>query len=97
MDIKHLKIELWDLYIELDRIPYIVRIWPAISLQPYIQSAPYLLRMLKDIVAIPKCTFLLAAYILIELAVALIPAITLSYSGQMLSIVIQSIFPLVFR
>ena len=93
--IKHTKIGLWDLYVEVDddhTIPYIAHLWPAISLQPYIQSAPYVLRMIKDIISIPKCRFLLAAYLLTELATALIPALTLSYSGQLLSIVNKSIF-----
>lgn len=96
--VKHTKIGLWDLYVEVDddHIPYIVRAWPAISLQPYIQSAPYLLRMIKDIISIPRCWFLLATYIFIELAAALIPALTLSYSGQMLSIVNQFIFQIAF-
>ncbi|KAF8807154.1 P-loop containing nucleoside triphosphate hydrolase protein [Phlegmacium glaucopus] len=43
--------------------------------------------MIKDIASIPKCWPLLLAYILTELAAALIPALALSYSGQMLSIV----------
>ena len=94
--IKHTKFGLWDLYVEVDdHIPYIE--WPAISLQPYIQSAPYVWRMIKDITSIPKCRFLLAAYVLAELAAALIPALTLSYSGQMLSIVNQYIFDLALR
>lgn len=94
--IKHTKLGLWDLYVEVDDyIPYIQ--WPAISLQPYIQSAPYAWRMIKDITSIPKCRVLLTAYVLTELAAALIPALTLSYSGQMLSIVSQSIFDLAPR
>jgi hypothetical protein len=94
--IKHTKIGLWDLYVEVDDyIPYIQ--WPAISLQPYIQSAPYVWRMIKDITSISKCRFLLAAYVLTELTAALIPALTLSYSGQMLSIVNLSIFDLALR
>jgi len=93
--VKHTKVGLWDLYVEADH-DYILRLWPAISLQPYIQSAPYVLRMIKDITSIPKCWFLLAAYILTELANALIPALVLSYSGQMLSIVNQSILDIYF-
>lgn len=94
--VKHTNFGLWDLYVEVDdHIPYIQ--WPAISLQPYIQSAPYVWRMIKDIISIPKCRFLLAAYVLTELAAAFIPALTLSYSGQMLSIVGQSIFDLAPR
>ena len=53
--------------------------------------------MIKDITSIPKCRVLLTAYVLTELAAALIPALTLSYSGQMLSIVSQSIFDLAPR
>ena len=88
--IKHTKFGLWDLYVEVEtHLPYVQ--WPAISLQPYIHSAPYVWRMIKDITSIPKCRFLLAAFVLTELAAALIPALTLSYSGQMLSIVSQSI------
>jgi hypothetical protein len=94
--IKHTNLGLWDLYVEVDdHIPYIQ--WPPISLQPYIQSAPYVWRMIKDLTSIPKCRFLLAASVLTELAAALIPALTLSYSGQMLSIVNQSIFDLALR
>jgi hypothetical protein len=86
MTIKHTKLGLWDLYVDLDddQIPYT---WPVISLQPYIQSAPYVWCMIKDITSIPKCRFLLAAYVVTELTAALIPALALSYSGQMLSIV----------
>lgn len=84
MTVKHTKVGLWDLYVEDDDI---VPIWPTISLQPYIQSAPYVLRMTKDLLSIPKCRFLLAAWVLIELVAALLPALTLYYSGQMLSIV----------
>jgi hypothetical protein len=94
--IKHTKFGLWDLYVEADDyVPYIQ--WPAISLQPYIQSAPYVWRMVKDITSIPKCRILLVAYVLTELAAALVPALTLSYSGQMLSIVSQFIFHLALR
>ena len=94
--IKHTKLGLWDLYVEIDdHTPYIQL--PAVSLQPYIQSAPYVWRMIRDITSIPKCRVLLAAYVLIELVAALVPALTLSYSGQMLSIVNQSIFDLTLR
>lgn len=85
--ITHTKVGLWDWYVDNDyTTPHILRIWPATSL--YIQSIPYLWRMIIDIVSIPECRFLLAAYCLTELAAAFMPAITLSYSGQMLSIVI---------
>ncbi|EDR16100.1 uncharacterized protein LACBIDRAFT_301848 [Laccaria bicolor S238N-H82] len=43
--------------------------------------------MIKDILSIPSCSFYLSAYICVELFSSLLPAISLWFSGQLLSIV----------
>lgn len=42
-----------------------------------VNNLPYVWRMLKDIVTIPSCLTLLVSYLILEFAVALVPAVSL--------------------
>jgi len=50
------------------------------------KSSLVLLRLLHDILQIPHCTFLLSAYILIQLVLCLIPAVSLYFSSRLLDL-----------
>ncbi|KAM5537530.1 hypothetical protein V8D89_008857 [Ganoderma adspersum] len=85
--VKHTKIGVWDLYEEIDparaHVPgasYAERAFEAY------QCLPYLARMIRDVLAIRSCWFLLAAYALAEGGQALLPAASLWYSGQLINI-----------
>ncbi|KAG6332407.1 hypothetical protein ID866_6678 [Astraeus odoratus] len=86
--IKHTRMGVWDLYEErqTDRIP----ISYSSRLETYaemLQGLPYVLRMLKDICSMRRCLMLMSLYLLVEVAAALIPAVSIWYSGQLLSLV----------
>ncbi|KAL4265122.1 Type 1 protein exporter [Pleurotus pulmonarius] len=87
-NIKHTRLGVWDLYDEV--APELVSVPGSSSLETYMEmvnNLPYVWRMLKDIVTIPSCLTLLVLYLILEFAVALVPAVSLWYSSQMLIIV----------
>ena len=78
--VKHTKISVWDLYEEIDparaHVPgasYAERAFEAHA------CLPYLARMIRDVLAIWSCWFLLAAYAIAEGGQALLPAASLWY------------------
>jgi len=90
-DVKHTKIGVWDLY-EDTQVPVSARFrslsWPGFKSYAILaQTLPYVWRMIKDIASTPDCSILLLAYLLVELAVSLVPAVSLYYSGKLLTIV----------
>lgn len=86
-NVKHTRIGVWDLYEDRSASPT-TRRWPGWqSYALVVQALPFVWRMIRDIAAIRECWSLLAAYLVVELAASLVPAIALSYSGQLLSIV----------
>ncbi|KAJ3574984.1 hypothetical protein NP233_g1402 [Leucocoprinus birnbaumii] len=85
--VKHSRIGVWDLYEEITPRLSLVG-WP--TLQPLfdiIENLPYVWRMLVDVTSIRECNLLLVAYLFVELILALLPALSLWYSGQLLHIV----------
>jgi len=73
--VKHSRIGVWDLY---EQIPPRLVGWP--SLQPLfdvVENLPYVWHMLVDVSSIRECNILLFAYLVIELFVSLIPALSL--------------------
>ncbi|KAJ3719796.1 P-loop containing nucleoside triphosphate hydrolase protein [Lentinula raphanica] len=89
--VKHTKIgKVWELFEErqpeLAKVPFSTRL----NLERYLgiyDSLPYVWRMLKDIGSIRACWLYLALYVVVQLALSLIPAVQLWYSGQLLEIV----------
>ncbi|KAJ3986368.1 P-loop containing nucleoside triphosphate hydrolase protein [Lentinula detonsa] len=89
--VKHTKIgKVWDLYQErqpeLAKVPFSARL----NLERYLglyDSLPFVWRMLKDIGSIRACWLYLGLYLAVQLALSLIPAVELWYSGQLLKIV----------
>ncbi|KAG1907848.1 P-loop containing nucleoside triphosphate hydrolase protein [Suillus fuscotomentosus] len=84
---KHTRIGIWDLYEERQtlackRISSILQTYT-----PIIYSVPLLVRMLKDVLSIKRCSILLPAYFVVEVLASLIPAVSLWYSGQLLRLV----------
>ncbi|KAG1775581.1 P-loop containing nucleoside triphosphate hydrolase protein [Suillus placidus] len=77
---KHTRSGIWDLYEErqsnLPRIP-VSSISETYTL--IIQSLPHLVRMLKDVLGIRRCSILLFAYLVVEVLASLIPAVSLWY------------------
>ncbi|KAJ7724996.1 P-loop containing nucleoside triphosphate hydrolase protein [Mycena maculata] len=88
--VRHTKIGIWDLYetIEpkLKLVPWTLRS----KLETYHEmkgSFPFVLRMFREIGSIRGCWWLLGGYLIIAVVLAMIPAIELWYSGQLLKIV----------
>lgn len=88
-NVKHTRIGVWDLYEDMSSVPISSKLsWPGFkSYAALAQAMPYVWRMIKDIASAPDCSFLLLAYILVELIISLIPAISLHFSGKLLTIV----------
>ncbi|OJA13412.1 hypothetical protein AZE42_05944 [Rhizopogon vesiculosus] len=86
--VKHTRIGVWDLYQEhqtdLPPIPGSSRLETYAQI---IQSMPYVIRMLKDILSIRRCWVLLSAFLVVEVLNSLVPAVSLWYSGQLLRLV----------
>ncbi|KZT08913.1 P-loop containing nucleoside triphosphate hydrolase protein [Laetiporus sulphureus 93-53] len=87
--VKHMRIGVWDYYTE--KIPILGWNVPGTSrLEHYFettQSLPYVWQMMKDISGIRNCWTLLIAYVVLELINSMIPAASLWFSGQLLTIV----------
>ncbi|KAI0820613.1 P-loop containing nucleoside triphosphate hydrolase protein [Trametes gibbosa] len=85
--VKHTRIGVWDLYEEenpnLERIPG--SSWLERGFEVY-ACLPYLMRMLKDILSIRSCWLLLTSYLAADFLNSLLPAASLWYSGQLITI-----------
>ncbi|KAH9855745.1 P-loop containing nucleoside triphosphate hydrolase protein [Lenzites betulinus] len=85
--VKHTRVGVWDLYEQenpdFDKIPGST--WLERGLEAY-ACLPYLLRMLKDILSIRSCWFLLTSYLAADFLSSLLPAASLWYSGQLITI-----------
>ncbi|KAI0656859.1 P-loop containing nucleoside triphosphate hydrolase protein [Cubamyces menziesii] len=85
--VKHTRIGVWDLYEELN--PDLENIPWSTSLEKLLEAyacLPYLLRMCMDILSIRSCWFLLVAYLTADFLSSLLPAASLWYSGQLITI-----------
>ncbi|KAI0726052.1 P-loop containing nucleoside triphosphate hydrolase protein [Fomitopsis betulina] len=91
--VRHTHIGVWDIYEEIQ--PVLGWNIPGVAtLEHYLEatrSLPYVWRMIKDISSIPSCWLLILIYVLVELVQSFIPAISLWYSGQLLTIVQMAI------
>ena len=79
--VKHTRLGVWDLYEEHE--PKLANVPGASRLEKYmdiIECGPYVWRMLKDVLGIPSCAVLLALHTAIQVALAVIPALTLWYA-----------------
>lgn len=86
--VKHTKLGVWDLYKEVQ--PELKSIPGSSRLEPYLemyQSLPFVWRMIQDIGSIRSCWVMLVTYLVLTILSALIPAVSLWYSGQLLRIV----------
>ncbi|KZT68757.1 P-loop containing nucleoside triphosphate hydrolase protein [Daedalea quercina L-15889] len=87
--VRHTRIGVWDFYEE--KQPILGWNIPGTStLEHYLEvtrSLPYVWRMMQDISNIRNCWMLIILYITVELTQSLIPAASLWYSGQLLTIV----------
>jgi len=73
--VKHSRIGVWDLYQEI--APRLIG-WPTLHpLFDVIENIPYVWHMILDVTSIRECNVLLLAYLVIELVVSLIPALSL--------------------
>ncbi|KAI0045399.1 P-loop containing nucleoside triphosphate hydrolase protein [Auriscalpium vulgare] len=84
--VEHRHLGVWDLYIQ--REPRLSRLPASWKLEEYaeiINDLPYLWRTLHDVRAI--CGHLLVLYLVVQIAISLLPALNLWYSGQLLKIV----------
>ncbi|CDO69837.1 hypothetical protein BN946_scf184803.g35 [Trametes cinnabarina] len=85
--VKHTRIGVWDLYEEIN--PDLENIPGSTRLEKLLEAyacLPYLLRMLKDILSIRSCWVMLVAYLAADFSNSLLPAASLWYSGQLISI-----------
>ncbi|KAF8895019.1 P-loop containing nucleoside triphosphate hydrolase protein [Gymnopilus junonius] len=81
--VQHTRLGLWDLYEDTSYNHSPPREFWAV----YVHAVPFVWRMVCEIVSIRQCSFLLVCYVLVLLLSSVVPAIALSYSGQLLSIV----------
>ncbi|TRM62953.1 P-loop containing nucleoside triphosphate hydrolase protein [Schizophyllum amplum] len=84
----HSKLGVWDFYQE--KAPQMARLPSFLQLESYLEiipSFPYVVRMLRDIASIRDCQVYMLLYLALEIVAALVPAISLWYSGQLLRIV----------
>jgi hypothetical protein len=75
--VKHSTIGVWDLY---EEITPRLTLWAWPTFQPLfdiVENVPYVWRMLIDVASIRECNYLLFAYLVIELVVSLLPALSL--------------------
>ncbi len=78
--VKHEKFGIWDYYEEKDpdgRVSLLLRV--AKQYSELRQCAPYVARMIKDVMGMPGCKARLGVYAVTEHLIALIPALSLWY------------------
>ncbi|KAG1770215.1 P-loop containing nucleoside triphosphate hydrolase protein [Suillus occidentalis] len=84
---KHTRIGIWDFY-EERRTEYYI---PGTSIRErcgqIIESMPYVVQMLRDVLSIRRSWLFLSAFFIVEVLISLTPAISLWYSGQLLRLV----------
>ncbi|EPQ61192.1 P-loop containing nucleoside triphosphate hydrolase protein [Gloeophyllum trabeum ATCC 11539] len=87
--VKHTKLGIWDLYEEIDSghetyipvPPKLEEYWQ------YAESLPYVWHMMKDILALENCRVLLILLGMLQVSQSLLPALSLWFSSQLLTIV----------
>ncbi|KAJ3494656.1 hypothetical protein NLJ89_g10762 [Agrocybe chaxingu] len=85
-NVTHSKLGVWDIYEDPTTLPR--KRWPSIEAYAIIKTAaPYVARMLRDIASIRECWLLLAGWVSVELVASLVPAVALSFHGQLLTVV----------
>lgn len=79
--VKHKQYGIWDWYEEKNPDPDRFPIFDTLksSYSKIIDSTPYVVRMIKDVMSIPGCKLQLGIYGVTELALSLIPAVSLRY------------------
>lgn len=77
LNVKHTRVGVWDLYEEID--PKLRRVPGSSRFRDYLEmidNIPYVWTMIKDIMSIRSCWFLMGFYLFIEFTAALIPAVS---------------------
>ncbi|KAH8799552.1 P-loop containing nucleoside triphosphate hydrolase protein [Flagelloscypha sp. PMI_526] len=95
-NIRHTKLPggVWDLYEHLKPRPSwtfkatISMLGPS---KETIDSLPFVWRMIKDVASIRSCWHVFGIYLILEAITALLPAVGLSYSGQLIEVVQNAI------
>ncbi|KAG1722507.1 P-loop containing nucleoside triphosphate hydrolase protein [Suillus lakei] len=87
--VKYTRLGIWDLYEQRQtdsprRIPGSSMFEACAEM---VQSFPYVVRMFKDVLSIRRVRMLLPLFLITELSNALIPVVSLWYSGQLLRLV----------
>ncbi|KAG7093668.1 hypothetical protein E1B28_007327 [Marasmius oreades] len=90
--VKHTQIGAWDLYEEKqpERVPGSSRLKLDSHIEHFFEvynCLPYVGRMMKDVGSIRECWVFFGVYLLLEIVASLIPALSLWYSSQLLTIV----------
>ena len=76
--VRHTKLGAWDLYQEIN--PQIKHIPGSNKFEQYVQTInalPYVWKMLKDLGSLKDCQFLLCILSVLQVAVSLVPALSL--------------------
>ncbi|KAI0716185.1 P-loop containing nucleoside triphosphate hydrolase protein [Cerioporus squamosus] len=83
--IKHTRMGVWDEYVEVDpdagKIP--IRTAMTKKYESFVGTAPYLARMVQDVLGIPGCKSQAVLYVGASLGTAILPATTLWFQGQL--------------
>ena len=83
--VKHTRLGVWDLYEEFE--PGLVRVPGASRLEKYmdiLECTPYVWRMVRDVLSIPSCAVLCVLHALINLGMAVVPALGLWYAFNLI-------------
>ena len=84
--VKHTRVGVWDLYEEVNtNVQHIPgSSWLERAYEVY-ECMPYMLRMVRDILAVRSCVYILVAYGVVEVLSSLIPAASLWYVSLLLT------------
>ncbi|KZT24691.1 P-loop containing nucleoside triphosphate hydrolase protein [Neolentinus lepideus HHB14362 ss-1] len=86
--VKHSKLGVWELYEEISNSQTFVPVPSKFKeYREYADGLPYIWRMLKDILILQDCHLLLVLYAAVTALSALVPAVSLWFSAQLLTIV----------
>ncbi|TFK47933.1 P-loop containing nucleoside triphosphate hydrolase protein [Heliocybe sulcata] len=86
--VKHSRLGIWELYEEVNPSQTFVQVPSKFKeYREYAECLPYVWRMFRDILTLQDCHMLLVLYGVVTALAALVPAVSLWFSAQLLTIV----------
>lgn len=85
--VKHTRVGVWDLYKQ--KLPEVAQLqgwlWDLESQLGFFNDIPYVWRMIKDVATLKSCWTYLTLYLVIEVFIALLPALSLWWVHRILA------------